>query len=273
MELVLEKKVNELNYSIFLLQGEKKQLKRKMEVMVKTVKEADRFNSLKSVIMSNMSHEMRTPLNGIMGLATLINESEVVDSETRQFGELIFKSGERMLHTFNRLIELDLNDEKVSNGLSKLISLGEFFESNLKTRAAVGREKGQTLRWHIHNQQESIVSNDLVLSKILMNLVNNALKYSGQKAVVDVHVKILTADGSKNLRISVEDNGPGIDPKEKTKIFEPFFMSSKVTADADKSSGLGLYIVKTYVEYLGGTIDVTSVLGSGSNFTINIPIT
>lgn len=272
IEVVLEKKVNDLNYANFLLQEEKKQLQAKVDIMVKSGREADRFNSLKSVVMSNMSHEMRTPLNGIMGLATLINESGSENKETRQFAQLIYQSGARMLQTFNRLMDLDLTGGDSSKSLITSISLDDFFASNLKTVAEIAHTKGQSLKWHIHNVDTLILSNEMILSQILINLVNNALKYSGPKAIVHVNAKIIIKNYGRLLRFSVEDNGPGINPEELDKIFEPFYMSSNITGSQDISSGLGLYIVKIYTEYLGGTIELESHLGFGSNFEVNIPI-
>lgn len=269
---VHEKKVNDLNYENFLLQEEKKQLQAKVDIMVKSGREAKRFNSLKSVVMSNMSHEMRTPLNGIMGLATLINESGSENEETRQFAQLIYQSGARMLQTFNRLIDLDLTGSDSSKSLISSISLHKFFEANLKPVADVAQTKGQSLKWHIHNGDTLILSSEMILSQILINLVNNALKYSGPKAIVNVNAKIIVKNYGRFLRFSVEDNGPGINPEELDKIFEPFYMSSNITGNQDVSSGLGLYIVKVYAEYLGGTIALESHLGFGSNFEVNIPI-
>lgn len=272
IEVVLEKKVNDLNYANFLLQEEKKQLEAKVDIMVKSGREADRFNSLKRVVMSNMSHEMRTPLNGIMGLATLINESGSENEETRQFSELIYQSGARMLQTFNRLIDLDLTGSDSSKSLISSISLYEFFESNLKTASDIAHTKGQSVKWHIHNVDTLILSSEMILSQILINLVNNALKYSGPKAIVNVNAKIIVKNYGRFLQFSVEDNGPGINTEELDKIFEPFYMSSNITGNQDISSGLGLYIVKIYTEYLGGTVTLESHLGLGSNFEVNIPI-
>ncbi|TXD51167.1 ATP-binding protein [Polaribacter sp. IC063] len=268
-ELILENEVNELNYTIFLLQGEKKQLQIKVDVkqlqikvdaMIKTVREAVRFNSLKSVVLSNMSHEMRTPLNGIMGLATLISESETASEETRHYGELIYKSGERMLQTFNRLMQLDLTSTNLASNELKPLVLKEFLEANLRTIAAIALTKGQVLKWHTPKGEVSIISNEIILSKILLNLVNNALNYSGSKAIVDVHAKIVITNDARFLRFTIKDNGPGIGFEELDKVFEPFYMSAKITSNQDKSSGLGLYIVKTYTEYLDGTIKLDSKL-------------
>jgi light-regulated signal transduction histidine kinase (bacteriophytochrome) len=268
----LEKKINDLNYANFLLREDKEQLKAKVDIMVKTVRDTDRFNSLKSVVMSNMSHEMRTPLNGIMGLATLINESNSENKETNQFAELIYQSGARMLHTFNRLIALDLTVANSSKSSFTAFSLKNFFKSNLKKIADDAQTEEKSLNWHIHNEDILILSNEMILSQILLNLVNNALKYSGAKAIVSVNVKILVKNYGRFLQFSVEDNGPGINPEELEKVFEPFYMSSNITGNQDSSSGLGLYIVKVYTEYLGGTVALNSHLGLGSNFEVSIPI-
>ena len=272
VEMMLEKKVNELNYSIFLLEGEKKQIQEKMDIMVKTINEANRFMELKNIVMSNMSHEMRTPLNGIMGLAALIQESETIDVEIKSFGELIYQSGERMLHTFNRLMRLDLTQIDTSENKFKSINLKTFLDTNLKILSKLAKSQGQSLNWLVHNQEDFVIPDDMILGQILINLVNNALKYSGKNAIVDVDAKVVLEHDTKNIRLIVEDNGPGIDSDEFDKIFEPFYMSSNVTRSSDISSGLGLYIVKTYVNYLSGTVTVDSKLGVGTKFTVNIPV-
>jgi len=265
-------RVSNLKKEIATLQRDKTQIEQELHELKQKTNQSHHFQDLKSVLLSNMSHEMRTPLNGIIGLADLIEHSEETTEEIKTYSQLISESGYRMLKTFNSLMSLDLLQLQKEETGNTWLSLQAFFEDLLGpivTHLAKGQ---QNLLWRIHNHREKLFTNDRLLGQIIINLVNNALKYGGPKVTVQIDVRVLFVKEAKKLLIEVEDDGPGIPKTDHAKIFEPFYMGENVTRQKDEAGGLGLYIVKTYVEFLEGTISLESAVGKGTKFLIQIPI-
>jgi len=117
-----------------------------------------------------------------------------------------------------------------------------------------------------------IITDKHYLGQIITNLVSNAIKYTQEKGLIEINLKEIFQDGKPMLYFSVEDNGIGMESEAVDKIFDPFFTEKEVTKVSDNSSGLGLYLVKNYLQYLKGHITVKSEKGKGSIFCVTIPI-
>jgi len=240
--------------------------------MEQIVDEAKRVNELKEIVMSNMNHEMRTPLNGIIGLSDLIEGDPEASEDMKNYAGLIRDSSLRMLRTFTRLMKLDLTEIKADKTSAGKVVITEFFETMLKPVKEKLRLENKTLEWAVHNSRETLISNPIIKEQIILNLVNNAAQYGGESVHIQVNARYLSLSGKRTLRISVEDDGPGIPEDEQNMIFEPFFMGKRITDRMDQGSGLGLYIVKSYVKFLQGTLELQSKPDQGTKFTVNIPI-
>ena len=238
---------------------------------------SEQLAGLQQNVLSKMSHEMRTPLNGIMGLSDLLNtELEKTDLANKvhlqEYSRLIKESGDRMLKTFNRLLEIGKNSRTEVQLRMDNITLDQFFESVIDPLRPLAKKLNQKIFFQSHNTVNQIVTDELFLSQIISNLVQNAIKYAGKEASIEVGYKLVYEQEERILILEVHDDGNGIEKSEQTKIFEPFYSTKDLTKSADQSSGLGLYLVKSYVEFLGGKIELESDLGKGSSFKLFIPV-
>ncbi|MGB6034954.1 MAG: ATP-binding protein [Cryomorphaceae bacterium] len=274
-----EKKGYSEVFRSFQRKNEIKKLKSDLEKMQReftkteqVIDEAKRVNELKEIVMSNMNHEMRTPLNGIIGLSDLIEGDPEASEDMKTYAGLIRDSSLRMLYTFTRLMKLDLTEIKADKTSAGKVVITNFLDNLLNPVKAKLRLENKTLEWAIHNSKDTLISNPIIKEQIIINLVNNAAQYGGDSVHIQVSAKYLSLSGKRVLHISVEDDGPGIPEDEQNMIFEPFYMGKKVTDRLDEGSGLGLYIVKSYVKYLRGTIELQSQPNKGTKFTVSIPI-
>ena len=249
---------------------ERKSYEKKLK---KAKDKAELSEKFKSAFLTNMSHEIRTPMNGILGFINLLRNSELTSEETKNFTDIINKSGERLLNTINDIIELS----KIESGDTALylseINLNETLQYYISFFTPEANQKGLTLAMYIPDELQYITINSdkSKLDSILTNLIKNALKFT-TKGSITFGCSIVNTQ----LKFFVSDTGKGI-PKEKQKaIFDRFIQADLDITRGHEGSGLGLAICKGYTETLGGNIWVESIPGKGSNFyfTINFnPVT
>ncbi|MGY5353179.1 ATP-binding protein [Wenyingzhuangia sp. IMCC45533] len=265
-----DQEYRKLKYDFYLLAEENKKKQEQLDLLKVKVNEAMRYNDLRQLVLSNLSHEIRTPISAIMGLSSIIQDSEGLDEENKSLTNLINVSCKRVIDTFSRLLEFDA--EALRSDRMIKVRLDNLLHDCLDNVQALAVKQSKTVHWNLHNKNSEIVTDVVFLTQIITNLVNNGLKYSGENTYVEVNVKVIEEADRQLLKITVEDNGIGIEKEEQGKIFEPFYMSNEVTSGTDVSSGLGLYIVKSYVEYLGGSINIDSSLGKGTVFNVLLPV-
>jgi len=229
------------------------------------------MNKVKSGFLANLSHEMRTPLNGIMGLSLIINQ-KTGSEEIRNFANLQIESSERLLKTLNRILEMAKIENDAIKHTFGLIDLNLLLNEVIGPLKVLADQKQQDLLIVNHEKVKKIISDQLILEQIITNLVGNAIKYTPENGKIQINVKTITKDLTEFLIISIEDNGIGIAEEHIHKIYDPFYMESEVTKQKDNSSGLGLFLVKKYTEYLKGEIDLKSKKDIGTIFTVKIPL-
>ncbi|MBW7910265.1 MAG: response regulator [Alphaproteobacteria bacterium] len=240
------------------------QLKRAQEV-------AEAANIAKSDFLANMSHELRTPLNSIIGMTHLLMGS-TLPAPQRELVESVHKSSANLLEIVNDILDLS----KIEAGEVTLESLGfdlsYVLDSVLMTLEQLAREKGLSLVGRYNpSALPYIVGDPLRVSRILMNLISNAVKYT-EKGSVEVFAQATpTADGSVEICCEVRDTGIGIPPEKQAQIFDKFVQADTSTTRRYGGTGLGLAITRELVELMGGTIGVESAMGSGSTFRFVIP--
>lgn len=246
---------------------------RQIEAALLQAKEKAEAASLaKSIFLANMSHEIRTPLNAILGFSGLLKNQVELSCDSRKKVEIINKSGEHLLNMINDV----LNMAKIDAGRTKLEQTSFKLPILIKEVTDMMRhwtdEKNLDLIFEASPTVPCVVITDaLKLKQILLNLLNNAIKFTEKgKIVLRVNTLSLEETGKLLLEFEVEDTGIGIASENIERIFEPFVQVEDL--NFQKGTGLGLAICKKYLEIIGGNISVKSELGKGSLFKISLPV-
>lgn len=226
----------------------------------------------KSEFFDNMSHEIRSPLNGVLGMAELLCQAPL-PGEQRECVEAIRASGEHLLAVLNDILDLS----KAEAGKLTLHPAPVELEDTVRRSAAIFRgdasARGVALRLHFAPGLPPTVRLDpLRLRQILFNLIGNAVKFTSQGSVV-ISVDALPSEEPLFflLRFSIADTGPGIPPEFASRLFERFAQANTSTSGRFGGTGLGLAISHRLVEAMGGTIEVESVPAAGSTFRFTLP--
>jgi protein-histidine pros-kinase len=228
-------------------------------------------NRLKSEFLANMSHELRTPLNGILGFSELLVDQRLGTLNPKQTEYLhhIHECGEHLLHLINDVLDLS----KV--GAGKMALYPERFAPASAIASVLGMFMPQARKKQIRlipperPGPTEVTLDQQKFKQVLYNLVSNAVKFT--HAGGDVRID-LDPDGEQHLRLAVHDNGIGIAEQDLARLFEAFSQLDSGVSRRHEGSGLGLALTRKLVELQGGRIDVQSTLGSGSTFTVRLPL-
>jgi PAS domain S-box-containing protein len=236
---------------------------------------AEEANRAKSIFLANMSHELRTPLNAILGFSELLACDPEASSEQQEKLGVINRSGEHLLAMINDVLDLS----KVEAGAMALEP--EPFELPLLLedirRMFEVRAEGAGLQFLLEVDPalaRYVESDSGKLRQILINLLGNAVKFTKEGGVT-LRARTLSIDGDPDrisLQLEVEDTGRGIPLEQQHLIFDPFVQAGHSEGLALKGTGLGLAISKSFVELIGGSIQVTSEPGNGAIFRVELPV-
>lgn len=235
--------------------------------------EADRANSAKSMFLSSMSHDLRTPLNGIIGFTNLaINESDPVKKQ--DYLNKVKSSGTLLLDLVSDTLELSRIESGKSVLSPEAVSIREMAEAVVTALGPSAEIKNLALKADPAAFPDKVVWTDrLKFQKIFLNLLSNAIKYTPSGGSVSASIVMLDppVDG-RNCRVTVSDNGIGIAEEFLPHIFDAFAQEHRPESANVLGTGLGLAIVKKTVGIMGGAIGVESKAGKGSTFTVDLPL-
>ena len=237
---------------------------------------AERANIAKSVFLTSMSHEFRTPLNGVLGYAQILAFDESLNAENRKAAATIERCGQHLLSIINDVLDLskiEAGKVEVTHDPVNLKNLITDVIDVFKVRAS---SKGLRLKCeYVLNRidVEWIVGDSKLIRQILINLIGNAVKFTDDGSVT-LRIEATPSDEedllSTQLRLSVIDTGPGIDRKSLQQIFEEFYQTEAFSGHKG-GTGLGLAISRKLAKALGGELEVESKLGEGSSFHFTLP--
>ncbi len=226
----------------------------------------------KSQFLANMSHEIRTPMNGIMGFTEILL-SEETDKNKKEFLKIVYSSTESLMQIINNILDLS----KIESGIMKTengeFNIFELIEKIIRIFNVKAQTKNIALTSNINKNIPALLFGDYIkLNEILTNLIDNAIKFTNEGIIlVEIDFKIIE-DSDIILFITVSDTGIGIEENMLGKIFDDFVQVENYLTKMQRGTGLGLSIVKKLTNILGGQIEVTSKINTGTNFKLTLPL-
>ena len=269
--LVLLKKARKAESVAKLAANDTQKLNNKLEI---ALKKAEAASLAKTCFLNNMSHDIRTPMNAILGYAQLM-EDELKGKdlpETSEHLEKLQQSGNLLLSIINNVLDM----ARIESGRMEIDENYGMIEDIWQTLFEIfddeAKKKNIALHYTINVEHEHVLTDTIKVKEIFVNILSNALKYTPAGGSVMMNVAELPCDesGYMIVRTRVSDTGIGMSADYQTRIFEAFTREQNTTKSKIAGSGLGMSIVKKYVELLGGTITVESELGKGSTFTVTL---
>ena len=237
------------------------------------VEKAESANHAKSTFLFNMSHDIRTPMNAIIGYADLASRHSDDPAKLKNYMENIQVCGQNLLMLLNNVLDLARIENDKTEMEYSVSDVDKDFRNCIAMFRNQADSKGQTLMVTAHLLHPYVYVDIPHLTEVCTNLVSNAVKYTGAGGTIrcDVTQKPGEKEGWCDMVITVADNGIGMSQEFQKHIFEPFERERTSTVSKVEGSGIGMGIVKKLVGLMGGTVAVESKIGVGSKFTVTIP--
>lgn len=270
---VVWNKLRQDNYNLEqTVQQRTQEIRKRNQDLIQARMEAELANQAKSQFLAHISHELRTPLTAILGFGDLLKRSPHLPAEEKDHAATINQSGEHLLALINNVLELSTIETGAITLNPQPICLSTLLTDVVQMFQAQSIAKDLALTLDLSpNVPDWIDADGRKICQVLINLVGNAVKFTSAGSVT------LSANGYQNgsttmVECSVNDTGPGLTAAEIDQLFHPFVQTS-AGRKLGKGTGLGLALAQQYIELMGGTIQVSSVYGKGSQFSFQIPVT
>ena len=249
-----------------------KEVDSKTQDLLEATNQAIAANQTKSRFLANVSHEVRTPLNLILGMAEVLSETDTT-AEQKNYIEAFRRAGNHLLEIVNDVLDVASIEAGETSYEAHEMSLLDLVESVSDFVAVACRIKKLTFNFDIEpGIPDRVFGDSKRLRQVLINLINNSLKYTDHGGITLRVMSRGASDGFSEIAFEIQDTGIGIPKTEIDKIFGAFYQVDSTSTRSHSGVGLGLSIVKTYVDYLKGSIDVESEVGVGSKFTVTLKL-
>ena len=243
------------------------------EKLAKALERSEAANRSKTMFLNNMSHDIRTPMNAIMGFSKLAEDELENTDKVREYLGKIQMSAEHLTELINDILDMS----RIESGKVVVEEHCESIRSLIEEIGTITRmdmeQKHLTYRVDLSElAQDYVYADRLRLKRALINIVSNAMKYTEEGGSIDLRVASYQVEeaGYTGVRFTVSDTGIGMTPEFLQHIFEPFERERTSTVSGIQGTGLGMAITKNLVEIMGGTIEAQSTKGVGSTFTVNL---
>ena len=233
--------------------------------------QAENANAAKSDFLFNMSHDIRTPMNALLGYSELMKR-ELTDPKLLDYQEKMEQSGNLLLSIINNVLDM----AQIESGKVELdedyVKIRDIYQGIYKIFQAEAEKKGIHLEMEYDVQHEHVICDETKNREIFLNLISNAVKYTASGGAVTIRITELDCDRKDYVRIQTQviDTGIGMSEEFLPSLFEAFARERNTTAAKVAGTGLGMPIIKKYVDMMGGTIEAESKLGEGSRFTVTL---
>jgi len=275
-EASLEKALNDLQHAKSALEDREERLSRMVDELTEAKERAEEASQLKSAMLANMSHEVRTPLTSITGFAELM--SEEAEGQAQRFASLIYDNSQRLLETLGSVLRLSKLEAGKQTLRFEEMDLVEEAKSLATEQSERANEAGVDLKLDLDAEDCRCLLDRGAVQRILRNLVGNAIKFTPEDGEVILRLKQKTegtspgSDGSfPHAVLEVEDTGEGMSESFQEDMFKAFRQEEQSPRGGHEGSGLGLSITKQLVDLLHGEIEVESEKGVGTCFRIRLP--
>ena len=231
--------------------------------------QAEKANAAKSDFLFNMSHDIRTPMNALLGYSELMKR-ELTDPKLLDYQEKMEQSGNLLLSIINNVLDM----ARIESGKMELdenyVKIRDIYQGVYKIFQAEAEKKGIHLEMEYKVQHEHVICDETKNREVFLNLISNAVKYTASGGTITIRIAELGCDRQDYVRIQTEviDTGIGMSEEFLPSLFEAFARERNTTAGKVAGTGLGMPIIKKYVDMMGGSLKVKSKLGEGSKFTV-----
>ena len=251
---------------------EKRQQLQQMRILEEALDTAKKSTKAKNTFFSNMSHDMRTPLNAIIGLAELAQRDREDREKVDDYIRKIAFSGKQLLSLINDILELSRLESGRDTLSRQHFDLRQCVEDNAAAFRELARKEDRDFTVELELTDAQVEGDPFKLGQILGNLLSNAFKYSRPGDRVRLTVKQFDFQQHSKYQFTVEDTGIGMSEQFLEHIFDPYARETRFAVQTVTGTGLGMPIVKSLVQRMSGEITVESVLGKGSRFTVTLPM-
>ncbi len=245
------------------------------EQLAEALKAAQAASNSKTMFLSNMSHDIRTPMNAVLGFANLLSMDAENPAKVREYTKKITASGQHLLRLINDVLDVS----KIESGKVVLnyeaFTLSDVVASVEAIIVPMAKEKKQEFHVEVTGiRHEYLMGDETRINQVLINLLSNAVKYTQEGGHIRMRIIGLKQRTGQyeHIRIEVEDDGYGMTPEYLETIFDAFTRAENSTTNKVQGTGLGMAITKSIVELMGGTIDVVSEVDQGSLFRVEVEL-
>lgn len=238
--------------------------KRAEQDLIRAKEEAEETSRVKMAILTNITHEVRTPLTVILGFTSMLREG--VREEYQRFVDLVERSGRRLMRMLDTMLDLAQLEAGTLDVECRAFDVGETMYQEAESFREAAEEKGLTFRIHTPQRGFYACTDQRIFTRVLGNLLDNALKFTEEG-----RIEVALEASSDEVHVCVRDTGIGIDDTFMPKIYDEFVQGSTGLERTHQGNGLGLSVSQRLMEEAGGDIWVESSKGEGSQFTIVLP--